>query len=151
MIEGIRRRKEERERERRGYVIKELREGTERKFEVLTLEQGVIKQHTDKEITGAAKNNLFPTDMGMLVVDFLNKNFEEIMNYSFTAEIEKKFDVIADGKMEWHQMIDSFYHPFHKKLEDTLQNTGRESGKRILGTDPKSGNTVFVRMARFLK
>ncbi|MBK6392831.1 MAG: type I DNA topoisomerase [Saprospiraceae bacterium] len=133
----------------RGYVIKELREGTERKFEVLTLEQGVIKQHTDKEITGAAKNNLFPTDMGMLVVDFLNKNFEEIMNYSFTAEIEKKFDVIADGKMEWHQMIDSFYHPFHKKLEDTLQNTGRESGKRILGTDPKSGNTVFVRMARF--
>ena len=133
----------------RGYVVKEQREGTERKFEVLTLENGQITQHTDSEITGASKNNLFPTDLGMLVVDFLSKNFDDIMNYSFTAEIEKKFDVIAEGNIEWHQMINAFYHPFHKKLEDTLQNTGRESGKRILGKDPKSGNTVFVRMSRF--
>lgn len=133
----------------RGYVVKEQREGTERKFEVLTLENGIIIQHTDSEITGASKNHLFPTDMGMLVVDFLSKNFDDIMNYSFTADIEKKFDVISEGKMEWHQMINEFYHPFHKKLEDTLANSGRESGKRILGKDPKTGNTVFVRMSRF--
>jgi DNA topoisomerase-1 len=133
----------------RGYVVKEQREGEVRKFEVLTLEHGKISQHTDSEITGASKNNLFPTDMGMLVVDYLSKNFDDIMNYSFTADIEKKFDVIAEGNIEWHQMIHAFYHPFHKKLEDTLQNTGRESGKRILGKDPKSGNTVFVRMSRF--
>jgi DNA topoisomerase I len=133
----------------RGYVVKEQREGTRRPFEVLTLENGTIRQHTDAEITGASKNHLYPTDMGMLVVDYLSKNFEDIMSYSFTAEIEKEFDIIAEGNLEWHQMIHDFYHPFHKKLEDTLQNTGRESGKRILGKDPKSGKTVFVRMARF--
>ncbi|MEP7321359.1 MAG: type I DNA topoisomerase [Saprospiraceae bacterium] len=133
----------------RGYVVKEQREGTERKYEVLTLENGKIIQHTASEITGATKNNLFPSDIGMLVVDYLSKNFDDIMNYSFTADIEKKFDVIAEGNMEWHQMINTFYHPFHKKVEDTLLNSGRESGKRILGKDPKSGNTVFVRMSRF--
>lgn len=133
----------------RGYVIKEQREGTERKFEVLTLENGAITEYIDSEITGASKNHLFPSDMGMLVVDYLSKNFDAIMNYSFTADIEKQFDIIAEGKMEWHQMIATFYHPFHQKLEDTLQNTPRESGKRVLGTDPKSGRSVFVRMSRF--
>ncbi len=133
----------------RGYVVKEQREGTVRVFEVLTLEKGVISTHMDKEITGASKNNLFPSDMGMLVVDYLSKNFDDIMSYSFTAEIEKEFDLIAEGNLEWHKMIKDFYLPFHKKLEDTIQNTGRESGKRILGKDPKSGFTVFVRMARF--
>lgn len=133
----------------RGYVVKEQREGTERKFEVLTLENGQIREFQDSEITGASKNNLFPTDMGMLVVDYLTKNFEDIMTYGFTAEIEKQFDIIAEGRMEWHQMIQAFYQPFHQKLEDTLQNTGRESGKRILGSDPKTGRTVFVRMSRY--
>ncbi len=133
----------------RGYVVKELREGNERKFQVLTLENGKITEYIDSEITGASKNNLFPTDMGMLVVDYLSKNFDDIMNYSFTAEIEKEFDVIAEGQMEWHKMIGDFYNPFHKKLEDTINNTPRESGKRILGKDPKTGYSVFVRMARF--
>lgn len=133
----------------RGYVVKEQREGTPRNYEVITLENNSIKERVDTENTGASKNNLFPTDMGMIVVDYLNKNFDDIMNYGFTAEIEKEFDIIAEGNMEWHKMIKDFYDPFHKKLEDTLVNTARESGKRQLGKDPKSGKSVFVRMARF--
>ena len=133
----------------RGYVVKEQREGTLRPYQVLVLENGMITERTDSETTGASKNNLFPTDMGMIVVDYLNKNFDDIMEYGFTAEIEKEFDIIAEGNLEWHKMIKDFYEPFHKKLEETLLNTGRESGKRMLGKDPKSGKSVFVRMARF--
>jgi DNA topoisomerase I len=135
--------------EGRGYVIKESREGTERKYNVLTLKSGQINKRIDKEMTGASKNVLTATDMGTLVVSFLDQHFTNIMNYGFTAEIENKFDHIADGKIKWQAMLNDFYHPFHATVEDTIQNAERVTGERILGKDPETGRTLLVRMSKF--
>lgn len=137
--------------EGRGYVVKESREGVERKYNVLTLKDGDITKVQDSEITGTTKNRLYPTDVGMIVVDFLSKHFEDVMTYSFTAECEKKFDDIAAGNEEWDDMIGDFYSEFHPKVEDTLENAERESGERILGKDPESGRTLLVRINRYGK
>ncbi len=137
--------------ENRGYVVKQNLEGEERVYSVMTLKKGVIKKSTNKEITGASKGRLQPTDMGMVVTDFLVDHFEGIMEYGFTAGIEEQFDIIAEGKMDWHKMVGDFYHPFHSKVQKTLETSARATGERELGKDPKTGKTVIVRMTRFGK
>ena len=135
----------------RGYVVKESREGEERAYQVITLRNDKIQQETKTEITGAVKNRLFPTDMGMVVTDFLDQNFSKIMDYGFTAGIEADFDKIAEGKVEWHKMVADFYFPFHQDVVKTLETSARATGERVLGKDPESGRTIIVRMTRFGK
>jgi DNA topoisomerase-1 len=131
----------------RGYVTKESREGETRTFQILTLKNGAIGKSTGKEVTGATKNVLYPSDMGMIVSDFLDAYFRDIVDYGFTASVEQQFDDIAEGKLDWTRMIDGFYKPFHQEVEKTLQEADRVSGERILGRDPASGRTVLVRMS----
>ena len=131
----------------RGYVIKDSRPGEARSYQILTLKDDTIHKSTATEIVGATKNVLYPTDMGMIVSDFLEAYFRKIMDYGFTAQIEQQFDDIAEGKKEWTQTIDQFYRPFHEEVEKTLKQAGRYSGERILGKDPKTGRTVLVRMS----
>lgn len=135
--------------QRRGYVVKEEREGMERSYEVLTLDAKGIKESTQTERTGAEKNKLFPTDTGIVVTDFLTANFETIMDYSFTADVEKQFDDIADGQLKWNKMIETFYTPFHKNVEHTLEHAERAKGERLLGEDPESGKPVYARIGRY--
>ena len=137
--------------ESRGYVIKDTREGEDRQYHVLTLKDDAVNKEIKIEKTGAVKSRLFPTDMGMIVTDFLSENFDDIMNYGFTAQIEKQFDDVAIGKKDWAKMVGKFYQPFHAKVEDTIETAGRASGERILGKDPDSGRTVLTRMSRFGK
>ncbi len=132
----------------KGYVLKENREGTERKYKILILKDGKIQQKEASEITGAIKNQLVPTDMGITVSDFLDTHFDEIMDYKFTAEIEKQFDDISNGKHQWTSMLHSFYQPFHAVVEETLEKADRPSRERILGKDPLTGRTVLTRMAK---
>ncbi|TNE49225.1 MAG: type I DNA topoisomerase [Bacteroidetes bacterium] len=131
----------------RGYVVKDSRPGEKRPFQILELRNNTITRSKSSEITGATKNVLYPTDMGMIVSDFLDQYFHKIMNYGFTAGIEQQFDDIADGKKDWSNMIDQFYKPFHQTVEKTLAEAERASGERILGNDPESGRTVLVRMS----
>ena len=133
----------------RNYVVKEDRQGVERSFTVVSLKNGSISEKTNIEITGTEKSKLFPTDIGMVVNDFLIDNFDQIMDYNFTASVENDFDDIADGKKIWYEMIDKFYQPFHQKVEDTLKNTERSKGERVLGIDPKTGKQVSVKIGRF--
>lgn len=134
--------------EGRGYVVKSNKEGTERQYNVLILKNGQINKKVDKETTGATKNTLSPTDMGGLVVDFLDQHFKDIMNYNFTADVEKQFDDIAIGKKQWQQMLETFYNPFHQNVEDTIKSADRVTGERILGKDPETGYSVLVRLSR---
>lgn len=134
--------------EKRGYVIRDSREGEERKYKVIILRDGKIESRTDTEKTGAVKNRLFPTDMGTLVTDFLDEHFSEIMDYKFTADIEQKFDDISNGKIVWTKMMKDFYFPFHNTVEETVEKAERASGERILGKDPESGYSLLVRMSR---
>jgi len=131
----------------RGYVVKESREGEDRVFKILILKDNKITNTTGKEVTGTTKNVLYPSDMGMIVIDFLDSYFQNIMNYGFTAEIEAQFDHVADGKIDWTKVIDGFYRPFHSEVEKTLKEADRVSGERILGVDPATGRTVLVRMS----
>jgi DNA topoisomerase-1 len=133
----------------RGYVTKENRDGEERKYNVLTLKKNEISKRIDKENTGAEKNKLFPSDTGMIVVDFLSEHFDDIMNYGFTADMEKRLDKVADGKELWVELLREFYVPFHKVVAETEKDADRASGERILGKDPKSGRTVLVRLSRY--
>ena len=133
----------------RGYVIKETREGVERKYKVITLKDDKVASKLDQEMTGAFSNRLVATDLGMLVSDFLTEHFKDVMNYSFTADIEKRFDGIASGSQEWTDMLTKFYDPFHETVERTLEEAERANGERILGKDPESGRTLLVRMTRF--
>ena len=133
----------------RNYVVKEDRPGTEREFTVIKLKNGAIKEKVKTEITGAEKSKLFPTDIGIVVNDFLIDNFDQIMDYNFTADVEKEFDAIADGKKVWNDMIDKFYKPFHQRVDDAIKNAERSKGERILGEDPKTGKQVSVKIGRF--
>lgn len=135
--------------QKRGYVVKEDREGKERSYDVLTLKNNAIKHQTQTEITGAERGKLFPSDIGMLVTDFLLKHFDTIMDYQFTATVEEEFDHIANGMIQWTKMLDTFYKPFHKTVEQTTTESARVTGERALGTDPTSGKPVIVRMSRF--
>jgi DNA topoisomerase I len=133
----------------REYVVKESREGQKREITILLLRQGILKEEMKKEVYGQEKTKLFPTDIGMVVTDFLEQYFVEIMNYNFTADVEKEFDSIAMGKSEWKKMIGKFYFPFHKKVDETLQTSEKSKGERVLGTHPETGKPVTVKIGRF--
>ena len=136
--------------QKRGYVHKEEREGTERSFSVITLDSSrKISTKKETEITGADKGKLFPADIAMLVNDFLIEHFPRIMDYQFTAHIEEELDEIANGEMDYHEMLEEFYPPFHEKVQHTIETSERVSGERILGKDPVTGKRVSVRMARY--
>ena len=108
-----------------------------------------IEKEVIQENTGAEKNKLFPTDLGMVVTDFLKQHFNKVMDFGFTAKIEAEFDQIAEGKIVWSNMIDGFYKPFHETIETTLENAERAKGERELGIDPVSGKRVIARMGRY--
>ncbi|MFK7978574.1 MAG: type I DNA topoisomerase [Saprospiraceae bacterium] len=135
--------------EKRGYVVKESREGVEREYTVLTLSNNKVEKKIETEITGSTSNRLYSTDLGKIVVDFLSLHFQNIMDYGFTAGIEEKFDEIADGNEEWTSMLKTFYTPFHETVTHTIENADRASGERILGKDPETGRTLLVRMSRY--
>ncbi len=133
----------------RGYVEKESRDGEKVKTVVYQLKKGAIKESSKTLNVGAEKNKLFPTDIGVVVTEFLSENFKQIMDYNFTAKVEQDFDEIAGGKIAWQKMLGEFYNPFHKNIEDTLKNAERTTGERILGEDPKTGKPVIVRIGRY--
>lgn len=133
----------------RNYVVKEDRPGKEREYTVISLKNGTISENSKTETTGAERSKLFPTDIGMVVNDFLSENFDQIMDYNFTARVEKEFDDIAEGKLQWDKMIDEFYLAFHDKVENVLKHSERSKGERILGKDPKTGKQVSVKIGRY--
>lgn len=135
--------------QQRGYVEKRDKEGVKREYEILTLKSDNITEVKESENTGAERNKLFPTDLGMVVTDFLSEHFNKVMDYSFTAKIEEEFDEIAQGKEQWNKMIEGFYQPFHQTVEHTLEHAGRAKGEHELGTDPVSGKPVVARLGRF--
>lgn len=135
--------------QKRGYVVKEDRPGKERNYMVLTLKKGKINAEEKTENYGAEKSKMFPTDIGTVVTDFLAANFPAIMDYNFTATVEKEFDEIAQGNLVWTKMIKKFYGPFHKLVESTEKNSERATGERLLGTHPVSGKKVIARIGRF--
>jgi DNA topoisomerase-1 len=137
--------------QKRGYVVKEAREGVERKFTTLHLKANKITTQVESEITGAESNKLFPTNIAMIVNDFLVEHFPDITNYSFTAQIEKEFDEIANGKLKWQKMIGSFYKPFHKTVIKTelVERSSVQNRSKELGVDPKSGKNVYVKLGKF--
>ena len=134
---------------KRNYVEKKDKEGVKRDFRVLRLQNDEVKKITDQENTGAEKSKLFPTDLGLVVTDFLSQHFTKVMDYSFTANIEKEFDEIADGKMKWNKMVGDFYTPFHEGVEHTLENAERAVGERSLGSDAETGKPIIARMGRY--
>lgn len=133
----------------RGYVLKDDRPGVDREYQIIQLKKGKVSQSKKVEIHGAEKSKLFPSDIGMVVNDFLVEHFPKIVNFNFTATVEKEFDDIAEGNMEWTTMIDRFYKPFHKDVEKTLKESDYTKGERVLGKDPKTGKVVLVRIGRF--
>ncbi|HEU5145999.1 MAG TPA: type I DNA topoisomerase, partial [Chryseosolibacter sp.] len=136
--------------QKRGYVVKEVREGVERKYNVFTLRDNKVSKREDSEITGAEKNKLFPTNTAMVVNDFLVEHFPDITDYSFTSEIEQEFDEIAAGKLKWKKMIADFYKPFHKKVSTTEKVERSSVGRtRELGVDPKTGKNVYAKLGKF--
>ena len=134
---------------KREYIIKEDREGTPLHCVALTLKEGKISREERTEKGFAEKGKLFPTDIGCVVNDFLMVHFPNIMDYNFTATVEKDFDEIAAGKKEWRKVIDRFYVPFHKNIRQTQQTSQRTTGSRLLGVDPKSGKNVYAKIGRY--
>ncbi|SFB66387.1 DNA topoisomerase-1 [Flagellimonas taeanensis] len=133
----------------RGYVEKGSVEGTERKYFQLVLEKGKLVEEQLTEMVGSDKGKLVPTDIGMIVNDFLVSNFTKILDYNFTAQVEEDFDEIATGEEDWQQMMKNFYKDFHPNVLEVEENAERASGERILGVDPKSGRQVAARLGRF--
>lgn len=133
----------------RGYVVKEEREGKQRIFRILTLKGAQVIREEKSENTGAERGKLFPTDIGAVVIDFLVQYFKGIVDFNFTASVEKQFDEIAQGLTEWTDMIRGFYTPFHKEVESTLQTADKATGERELGFHPESGKKVSVRIGRY--
>lgn len=134
---------------KRGYVEKRDKEGTRRDFQVFQLKKDTVSKLMEQENTGAEKSKLFPSDLGLVVTDFLKQYFDDIMDYSFTARIEEEFDEVAEGKMKWNKMIHDFYDPFKKDVDNTIENAERIKGERILGVDGESGKPVVARMGRY--
>ena len=134
---------------KRGYVEKRDKEGTKRDFRVLVLKNNQVVKTLEHENTGAEKSKLFPTDLGLVVTDFLNQYFNDVMDYGFTAKIESEFDEIANGKEKWTKMVDDFYQPFKNDIANTLETAQRVKGERELGVDADSGKKVIARMGRY--
>ncbi len=136
--------------QKRGYVVKEDRDGFKREFEVVTLDKNFDQSNkVNTENTGAEKKKLFPTDIGIVVNDFLVENFNKVLDYNFTADVEKKFDDIANGDVAWQKMIGEFYEPFHKDVEFAKENSEKANGERLLGIDPKTKLNVFSKIGRY--
>ncbi|MBT8278993.1 MAG: type I DNA topoisomerase [Bacteroidia bacterium] len=133
----------------RGYVEKGTIEGEKRNYVQLVLEYNSISEKNLSEKVGSDKGKLVPTDIGMIVTDFLVNHFESILDYNFTAKVEADFDDIAEGKEDWTKMMKDFYKDFHPKVEDVQENAERESGERVLGVDPETGRQVSVRLGKF--
>jgi DNA topoisomerase-1 len=129
--------------------VVQTREGKERSIAEVTLKDGQVSEKVKSEKYGFEKNKLFPTDIGSLVTDFLTENFQDILNYGFTAAVEKEFDEIAQGRKGWQEMLEDFYQPFHSTVENALVNSQRVTGERILGVDPVSGRQLSVRMGSY--
>ncbi len=134
---------------KRGYVEKRDKEGVKRDFRIFQLKNDSIDKLVEQENTGAEKSKLFPTDLGLVVTDFLKLYFDDIMDYNFTARIEEEFDEVAAGKMKWNNMIDDFYIPFKKDVENTIETAERMNGERDLGIDAVTGKKVIARMGRY--
>lgn len=137
--------------QKRGYVVKESREGRERKYQVHILRSNNIISNTETENTGAESNKLFPTNIAMIVNDFLIEHFPDITNFSFTAEIEQEFDEIASGKLKWQKMLSGFYTPFHKTVTKTelVERSSVQNKSKELGVDPKTGKNVYVKLGKY--
>jgi DNA topoisomerase-1 len=133
----------------RGYSEKGSVEGTERKYVQLTLANNALKEKELTEMVGSDKGKLVPTDIGMIVNDFLVENFANILDYNFTARVEEEFDEIAEGTTDWQKVMKEFYKDFHPNVVDVEENADRASGERVLGQDPKTGRQVSVRLGRF--
>ena len=133
----------------REYITKGNNEGTERIYNVIELKNGTITESSQNEKTGSNKGKLIPTDIGMIVNDFLVDNFNEILDYGFTAEVEKNFDKIAEGNQNWTEIIKDFYKNFHQNVSEVKDNAERQSGEKILGNDPSSGRIVKVRLGKY--
>jgi len=135
--------------QKRGYVVKEDRQGFTRTYVIVSLKNTVISEEEKAENYGFEKAKLFPTDIGNLVNSFLVQHFRNILDYHFTANVEEEFDEIAEGKLVWNEMIKEFYFPFHQQVEGTLENTRKVSGEKFLGKDPLSDANVFVKIGRY--
>ena len=135
--------------QKRGYVEKETRDGVDRVSQTIELKNGLLESKEVTNVFGAEKNKLFPTDVGIVVTDFLLENFNDIMQYSFTASVEDEFDEIAEGKKVWNEMIASFYTKFHKQVEIVSETEGKSLGQRNLGVDAKTGHTLYARIGPF--
>ncbi len=135
--------------QQRGYVFKEDRPGFNRNFTVISLSEGKLEEKTKTEKAGTEKKKLFPKNIGIIVNDFLIEHFKDILNYNFTASVEKEFDEIAAGKLDWTEMIDAFYKPFHAKVEKSLATSIKKTGERQLGKDPETGEPVMVRIGKY--
>jgi DNA topoisomerase-1 len=135
--------------QKREYVVKEDRPGTIRNFHIFTLKNNNVSETMGQDKTGQVKNKLVPTDIGNIVTQFLLRYFVNVMDYNFTAKVEKEFDEIALGQKVWNTMIDEFYKPFHKRVEVTIEKSEKFSGEKLLGQEPATGNNVFVKIGRF--
>ena len=133
----------------RKYVLKQTTEAKQREINAIIVENRELKEEKRNENFGAEKGKLFPTSEGTVVCDFLEKNFSNIMDYGFTSSVETEFDEIAEGKKVWNEMIASFYSPFHEKVLQVDETADRESGERLLGVDPKSGNNIYARIGPY--
>ncbi len=135
---------------KRNYVEKRDKEGVKRTYTIFSLSpSNEIRKSISTDVIGTEKGKMFPTDLGLVVTDFLVANFEKVMNFKFTAHIEEEFDEIATGKMKWSEMISDFYKPFHTTIEDTLENAVRATGGRDLGVHPENGKKIEARMGKF--
>ena len=135
--------------QKRGYVVKEDREGTPRNYRILTLTGPNVSAETATENAGQERGKLFPTDIGLVVNDFLLEHFENILDYNFTADVEGEFDVIARGQLDWRAMLKRFYAPFKETVDTTMEHAERASGERILGVHPESGAQILCRIGRY--
>ena len=135
--------------QKRGYVEKDTRDGYERISKVIELKNNQLEAKEISSITGAEKNKLFPTDIGIVVTDFLIDNFSDVMQYSFTASVENEFDEIAEGKKVWNEMIANFYKGFHEQVNVVTDSSGKALGERLLGIDSKSGKNLYARIGPF--
>lgn len=135
--------------QQRGYVLKEDRPGFNRTVRIISISEGKLEEKTKTETAGTEKKKLFPKDIGMVVNDFLLEHFKDVLDYNFTASVEKEFDEIAAGKLDWTEMIDNFYKPFHVKVEKSLADSIKKTGERQLGKDPETGKPVTVRIGKY--
>ena len=135
--------------QKRGYVVKEDRDGTPRNYRILTLAGASVSAETATENAGQERGKLFPTDIGLVVNDFLLEHFENILDYNFTADVEGEFDVIARGQLDWRAMLKRFYAPFKETVDTTMEHAERASGERILGVHPESGAQILCRIGRY--